>query len=316
MTLVPTRLAVRLALLVVGLQVALAAPTADARNGTPWPAPIAHPTRAEIRIAQDGLQVDRVSKSGELMMAIAMGGVGYVAAYGSRKTMEHTARGRVEEVRAALEGYDFRRAFEQRFREHADLAAVAPTLELAFLNTSVRADEERKALAGGRDLLVIEPLLTVTQSFRQVAVSLDVRIVDREADRDGAIDAGHATFHRVYRWAQVLPAPHDSSGKHFLTRSDDDPRYVDDNAERLAALGRPALQAAIERDIDQVIALLVADLGPAGRQSFAAHDHYDRYLVFGSPVRGEKVDKLGLPGEVFRTPQGMLGFEGFDAAAR
>lgn len=316
MNLSKPRRIVRFALLVVGLHAAMTASTVEARNGTPWPAPIAHPTRAEIRIAQDGLQVDRVSKSGELMMTIAGGGLGYIAAFGSRKSMEHAAKSRVEEVREVLEGYDFRGAFERRFREHADLAAVAPQLELSFLQSTVAADQERKALATGRDLLVIEPLLTVSQTFRQVAVSLEVRIVDREADRDGAIDAGHATFHRVYRWAQVLPPPHDTSGKHWLNRSADDPHYADDNAERLAALGRPALEAAITRDIDQVITLLVADLGPAGRKAYAEHDHYDRYLVFGTPVRGEKQDALGLPGEVFRTPYGVLGFEGFGATEK
>lgn len=297
------------------LHCALAAPAASAAGGI-WPPPIAHPTRAEIRIAQDGLQVDRVSKSGELMMAISMGGIGYVAALGSRKAMEHSAKSRVEEVREVLEGYDFRGNFERRFRERGDLAAIAPQMELSFLPTSVAADVERKALPTGRDLLVIEPLLSVTTTFRQVAVSLDVRIVDREADRDGAIDAGHATFHRVYRWAQVLPPPHDNSGKHWLNRSDDDPHYVDENAGHLAALGRPALEAAIARDIDQVIALLVADVSPAGRRSMAEHDHYDRYLVFGTPVRGEKLDGLGLPGEVFRTPKGLFGYEGLRGGER
>jgi hypothetical protein len=237
-------------------------------------APVAQARDIELVLTQQELAVDVPNTGG----AVAAGVGGLLGALvGAAINNAQVANGekRVAEMRNQLIDYRFNQRFEQALTAKLAAANLPEAAKLEVV-TSVRgADELKAAGAVPRNyVLVLTPRYAITSNFEDLSVTVGALWVDRTLNAKGKVKQ---KFVLSRSYAVRFPMQEIAGSG------------ATEDAQRWVALGGTELAAMLDKGIDEVTAMVVYDLTPAGLAESQGKEWTNLQLA-GKPRRGRLVE--------------------------
>jgi hypothetical protein len=254
-------------------------------------APVQQARDIELVMTQQELAVDVPNTGGAV--AAGVGGIlGVLIGAAINNAQVANGEKRVAEMRNQLLDYRFNQRFEQAFAAKLAAANLAnpPKVEIV---TSVRgADELKAAGAVPRTYaLVLSPRYAITSNFEDLSVTVNAMWLDRSLKTNGKVKQ---KFHMMRTYAYRFPMEEVSGSG------------ATEDSQRWVALGGAELSAMLDKGIDEVAAMVVYDLTPAGLAESQDKKMRDVKMA-GKVRRGRKVEVA--PGQAWLRNRFML--EGF-----
>ena len=257
-------------LLAAALAVALVhAPAAHAGK-----APAAPPATIEIVATQPDLAVDPIKIGG--LGAMSTGAI--FLENGLRKASEASGDRRAVPLRSELAGHDFTARFEQALK--ARLAAAGLAIDVRTRRTE-RSDDEPLAPGEPARVLSMTPRHAMDSNFETLAISVDSWDLDRSL-------RGAGWLKQKLQGANDYPANRLGYSVRFRMQRLAGSGASED-ATRWAALGGAELAAMIDAGVDEVAAMIVHDLTPAGIADRGNRKQLGFVPFDGEPQRGRYV---------------------------
>lgn len=245
------------------------APVAQAGKAPPAP-----PAHVEIVASKPELAVDPIKIGG--LGAVGSGAI--LLEGGIRKASEANGDRRAGPIRDQLAGYDFPARFELALTTR--LAAAGLPMDVRTSRTE-RQDDEPLAAGEPARVLSMTPRHAMDSNFESLSIAVDSWDIDRSL-------RGTGWLRQKLQSGNDYPANRLGYSVRFRMQRLDGSGASED-AARWAALGGDELTAMIDAGLDEVAAMIVHDLTPAGIADRGNRKQLGFVQFDGEPQRGRMV---------------------------